>query len=133
MATIVRRQSFVELVEHELHYEYVGDPGRGFSFACNPSGRPFPMNPIANQNYIRCKDGTYPVRFVGIRVHIKRIRIPAVILCENCHSKLELHDAWINTCDCGADYNGSGQRLAPRYMWGEETGEHWCDTVLAGR
>ena len=33
-----------------------------------------------------------------------------------------------NTCyECGADYNMSGQRLAPREQWGEETGEHWTD------
>ncbi len=34
-------------------------------------------------------------------------------------------------CDCGADYNGSGQRLAPREQWGEETGEHPADIYLA--
>lgn len=34
-----------------------------------------------------------------------------------------------NTCDCGADYNSAGQRLAPRSQWGEETGEHWSDCV----
>lgn len=28
------------------------------------------------------------------------------------------------SCDkCGRDYNSSGQRLAPRSQWGEETGE----------
>lgn len=31
-------------------------------------------------------------------------------------------------CDrCGADYNSSGQRLAPRAQWGEETGETAAD------
>ena len=29
-----------------------------------------------------------------------------------------------NTCSCGRDYNFSGQLLAPRAQWGEETGEH---------
>jgi hypothetical protein len=28
-----------------------------------------------------------------------------------------------NTCECGADYNMGGQRLASRAQWGEETGE----------
>lgn len=32
-----------------------------------------------------------------------------------------------NTCECGADYNSAGQRLAPRHFWGEETGEHWTE------
>jgi hypothetical protein len=35
-----------------------------------------------------------------------------------------------NTCyKCGADYNGSGQRLADRSQWGEETGEHWSECI----
>jgi hypothetical protein len=28
-----------------------------------------------------------------------------------------------NSCNCGLDYNMSGQQLAPREQWGEETGE----------
>jgi hypothetical protein len=51
-------------------------------------------------------------------------RIP-VVKC-GCGRKVECHD-FTNTCDCGADYNFGGQRLAPREQWGEETGEHWSD------
>ena len=40
-------------------------------------------------------------------------------------------DVWCfdftQTCECGADYNMSGMKLAPREQWGEETGEHWSD------
>jgi hypothetical protein len=37
-------------------------------------------------------------------------------------------DDFTTTCpECGADYNMSGDLLAPRNQWGEETGEHWCD------
>jgi hypothetical protein len=32
-----------------------------------------------------------------------------------------------NTCSCGADYNFSGSKLAPRSQWGEETGESWWE------
>ena len=35
-----------------------------------------------------------------------------------------------NTCTCGADYNMSGQLLAPRAQWGEETGET-ADEILS--
>jgi len=39
-------------------------------------------------------------------------------------------DRFTNTCDtCNADYNMSGQRLAPREQWGEETGEHWTECI----
>jgi len=36
-----------------------------------------------------------------------------------------------NTCECGADYNMSGQLLAPRSQWGEETGETADDVLQA--
>jgi hypothetical protein len=37
-------------------------------------------------------------------------------------------DRFTVTCDgCGTDYNQSGQALAPREFWGEETGEHWSE------
>lgn len=35
-----------------------------------------------------------------------------------------------NTCDnCGRDYNGSGEELACRSQWGEETGENLSDIM----
>lgn len=41
-----------------------------------------------------------------------------------CGTPLELWDSWANECDkCGQEYNGSGQALADRSQWGEETGE----------
>jgi hypothetical protein len=33
--------------------------------------------------------------------------------------------------ECGADYNMSGQMLAPREQWGEETGETVADILAA--
>lgn len=39
-------------------------------------------------------------------------------------------DEFTNTCPhCGADYNWSGCRLAPRTCWGEETGESVADIL----
>jgi len=36
-----------------------------------------------------------------------------------------------NTCSvCNTDYNMSGQKLAPREQWGEETGESPNDVLL---
>lgn len=45
------------------------------------------------------------------------------IYCENCGEQVYLQDGFSNMCTCGADYNGFGQRLAPRSQWGWETGE----------
>ena len=45
-----------------------------------------------------------------------------MIRCD-CGCELTLHNWWSTECDCGTEYNGGGQRLAPRSQWGEETGE----------
>lgn len=45
-----------------------------------------------------------------------------VIRCD-CGCEITLYNWWSTDCDCGLEYNGSGQRLAPRQFWGEETGE----------
>lgn len=52
-----------------------------------------------------------------------------IIKC--CGKDLEC-DSFTNTCgQCGADYNMSGQRLAAREQWGEETGETASDILHA--
>jgi len=63
--------------------------------------------------------------------------------CPKCDGKLTLTikcscGQWVvcggftNTCDCGADFNWSGQQLAARSQWGEETGESAEDIIAAG-
>jgi hypothetical protein len=54
-----------------------------------------------------------------------REREVTVVKCD-CGDKVWCPE-FTQTCSCGADYNMSGQRLAPRDQWGEETGEHWSD------
>jgi hypothetical protein len=51
---------------------------------------------------------------------------PAWGRCDDCGQIVSLPD-FTNTCRCGAEYNSSGQRLADRSQWGEETGEHPAD------
>lgn len=55
-------------------------------------------------------------------------RIPAIGECACCFRPVVL-SGFTNSCPCGADYNGSGQLLAPREQWGEETGEHIADIL----
>lgn len=47
---------------------------------------------------------------------------PAIGICDACKRRVHL-DGFTNSCECGADYNMSGQRLADRSQWGEDTGE----------
>jgi hypothetical protein len=49
------------------------------------------------------------------------------IRCRRCGAELELISAWSNACECGQEYNGFGNVLAPRSQWGEETGETESD------
>jgi hypothetical protein len=45
-----------------------------------------------------------------------------------CGEEVEF-SGFTNTCECGRDYNSSGQELAPRSQWGEETGESLADIL----
>jgi len=54
-------------------------------------------------------------------------REPKIIICD-CGEDVVCND-FTNTCVCGADFNFSGQRLAPRDQWGCETGEHLLDCI----
>ena len=51
-----------------------------------------------------------------------RPRTIRVMRCD-CGEEIECVSWWSNECDCGTEYNGAGQALAPRSQWGEETGE----------
>ena len=62
------------------------------------------------------------------RRHADYYKSPAVGLCD-CGCKVELPD-FTNTCPrCKTDYNSSGQQLASREQWGEETGESLADIL----
>ena len=54
---------------------------------------------------------------------------PGVGICDKCGRHVTLHDAFVNTCTCGAEYNWVGQHLAPRSQWGYETGEQLSDII----
>lgn len=47
----------------------------------------------------------------------------------SCGKELICDDYLTNTCDCGRDYDYSGNNLSPREQWGSETGEHYMDIV----
>lgn len=82
-------------------------------------------NDLGYQNYLEVlESGDYKL---GYYENEFSYRVPAQIKC--CGKWMSL-DKFTNTCSkCGADYNGSGQLLASRYQWGEETGEHWTECV----
>lgn len=104
----------------------------GFSFECDKEGNVLGNKAeIAIDNYRKCKDGTYDVIDKGIREYHNHYVEPAIGECNRCGCKVALY-GFTNTCEkCGTDYNMSGQELAPRSQWGEETGESLCDILSA--
>ena len=121
--------------EHELrrNFHYVDEPGSGASFPCDQAGNlNIDLHPAAYANFSNCLQLTEAGRMVdeGVVDEVYRHYEPPVIECLRCQHEVVLEDAWLSTCShCGADYNGSGQLLAPRHLWGEETGEHPADLV----
>jgi hypothetical protein len=115
-------------VEHRLVFERPGSGGAGFSFPCDHGGSvdAARLPAAARDNYLACVSGLAHVHTVLETVH--DYTEPAVGECDCCGREVALH-GFTNTCDCGADYNGSGQLLAPREQWGIETGESVADIL----
>ena len=80
---------------------------------------------IGYQNFLKVlSTGDYKMGYYE-NVHFHKVS--AQIKC--CDKWLSL-GKFTNTCgECEADYNGSGQLLASRRLWGEETGEHWTECM----
>lgn len=104
---------------------YIPDPkdphGRGpmSGYMLDPNGPPG----------VKCTGTMYPDE------RVIRERVPGTITIEcDCGAHVEglCRDFTITCGRCGADFNGSGQRLADRSQWGEETGETYVDIVGPG-
>jgi len=153
------KQRTHEYVPHYLLTFSYGKEGCGFSFECDKDGKvdESKLNPCALESYKECMSGqvvasprqhyrvgadgeyepvpgcrqqiTYKVSGV-VQDYGKWQHDPAVGECNRCKREVVLH-GFTNTCECGADYNMSGQQLADRSQWGEETGESLSDILSA--
>ena len=119
---------------HEAYYmlgfEYNDTPGSGFSFPCDENGNvdDSKMNPASKENLSKCLSGQIPVHSTGVEKYEHDWTEPAIGKCNRCDGEVIL-DGFTNTCDCGVDYNMSGQELAHRSQWGCETGECLSDIL----
>ena len=108
-------------------FNFVGERS-GYSFDCDEAGNFTPKNACQKKNFEACLTGMVGGKKVedqGVEARVHDCFVPAVGQC-SCGAEVIL-DSFTNTCDCGRDYNMSGQELAPREQWGEETGEDWFD------
>lgn len=128
---IIRKAERITTEIFRYHFDYTDEAGCGFGFVCDANGviDESRLQPAALHNLAACRRGVvngYPVVDRGVQRFVNRYTEPAVGICDVCGREVTL-SAFTNTCRCGADYNASGQRLAPRSQWGEETGEHWSE------
>jgi hypothetical protein len=129
---IISHRQRVECERFSREFRWKDSPGAGFSFDCDKDGnvdlKALQKKPAAFKNYQDCITGAIEVEDHGIHRYSWNYVEPAIGLCP-CGCKVEL-DSFTNTCDgCERDFNMSGQELAPRSQWGEETGEHWSDCI----
>lgn len=130
-AKLIRAAYTEERVEYHRSFEWNGDPhGSGYEFPCDKDGNVDvdALNEAGKANYLGCVSGDFNVTDEGVKVYEWSYRHRAVVECGNCKGHIHLTN-FTNPCDCGADYNMSGQRLTNRRSWGEETGEHWTECV----
>lgn len=105
-----------------------------FAFECSEEGivDESTLHPDAVTNYHACKNGKKVVNgnimeFLEIRKFNQEGYENAIGICNVCGNKLELSNPMTNTCDCGAEYNGSGQRLEDRRLWDDTDGATSAD------
>lgn len=124
---IISRRCTETTVEFCLRYDDKEAPGSGFTFPCDEHGVVSQLRPAAQANYDRCQREDRFVRR-GVEKYEHRYTHPATGQCD-CGRRVALV-GFTNTCGgCGTDYNMSGQRLASREQWGEETGESLSDIL----
>ena len=130
MMRILKPRQLHEHREFRLVFERVGRGGSGYSFPCDQAGNvdQESLPPAARDHYGACVGGRNGTVYIGVVEHEHSWWEPALGECEVCGREVIL-DRFTNTFECGADYNGSGQLLAPREQWGEETGESLADIL----
>ena len=131
MPKIIRNTRHVDCIEYSLSYSYPGT-GAGYGFDCDSEGNVLEeaLSPAAMENLTYCRRAVLTGELIcdGVKDYTRTVRLSRVIQCD-CRREVELDDAWLNTCECGRDYSGNGDLLAPRSQWGEETGESLADII----
>jgi hypothetical protein len=129
---IISYRQEVETTYFRHQFNNRSKTGPDFAFPCDKDGNLLlnEMFPPGIQNYQKCLDHPECYIDIGIEEYHARYTQPAIGLC-CCGQEVEL-EGFINTCECGIDYNWAGQRLSPREQWGWDTGESYEDIVRGG-
>lgn len=117
-------------VRYQRVYHRADSTLSGYSFDCDKEGNiaTLKLCKEALDNLEACRNGSLGCVDGGVTEVAWSWTEPTVGICEECGLDVEF-DNFTNICECGADYNMSGQLLAPREQWGEETGEQLSDIL----
>lgn len=148
MPKVVRESYWETYTSERLEFDRIQEDGSsdgGYGF-CLKDGelKDWPLSDAGLVNLLRCvvpdavayawdwddESESFKQGWIAkgkVQKYTNQYRWPTIIRCHCDNAQVELSN-FTNTCrSCGADYNSSGQRPAPRHMWGEETGEHWTE------
>lgn len=120
---IISKRKSVEIKTYYRDFEWRQAAGSGFRFECDERGNLL----VPHEGLAACEANPL-LRDFGVTTITHRRVEPTVGRC-GCGQEVVL-DGFTNACNCGRDYSMSGQLLAPREQWGEETGES-LDEILS--
>lgn len=126
---IISKRQRIESVSYQQGWNW-NSGGGGFSFPCNEKGEIdlSTMGEAGKRNLANCIFGVIDVHYTGIETYHHSYSEPAIGKCR-CGCEVVLA-SFTNSCfRCDRDYNMSGQELAHRSQWGEETGESLLDIL----
>ncbi len=130
---IIQHGKHVTVTTYQRTFAYTSDLNAGFAFDSDMHGNVdvSKLYPCGRDNYNQVLTGTIDGKSVtdtGVREYTRTHYEYSVGKCK-CGVHVQL-DSFTNTCDgCGRDYNMSGQLLASRSQWGEETNESLADIL----
>lgn len=124
---IISKSERITNVTRTRSFHWNDCPGAGFSFDVDEHGGII-ITDGNRENAEGCLTGRFDVTDEGIVEYSNTYRQCAVGECEVCKQEVYL-EGFTNACQCGADYNSSGQRLASRSQWGADTGESLSDIL----
>ncbi len=119
MPNYVKRRTYVDRTKWYREFARAGAKSACLAFPSDADG-----TPLTEAHRARVAELVIDPAYedLGVDERSWSYADPAVIRCDCCGEHVELH-GFTNSCECGADYNMSGDMLAPRSQWGEETGE----------
>lgn len=136
---MIQPRTRILIEEYRKVFKVVGLPGSSMSFDCDKSGvvDEKKLSPTALDSYHRClagsirlSTGTFKVVPVSqVEDGSRSYWEPALLQCD-CGEEVPL-SGFTNACQCGQDYNMSGQALRPRSEWLEEGSEETLQDILS--